>query len=95
MVQPLPGCTRAEGPWRFCVVCDPSGSMEKRESTAPFPGRFYCRDCMLQNPPNYGGYAREGDTVCPGCESEVSRAGHSHWLSLEQLPREHRWDWER
>jgi len=69
--------------------------MERGEASAPFPGRFYCRSCMLASPPCYEGYAQEGDSVCPGCGGLIAETGHSHWLSIEQLPAEMRLEWER
>ena len=104
-VRVVPGGSKDSGPWEFLVVCKAKGRLEGALLTGgedggpitapPYPGRWYCRDCMLPKAPNYAGYNLEGVSVCSGCGKHISECGHAHWVQEREMPVARVKEWKR
>ncbi len=99
------GGSKDSGPWEFLVVCKARGRLEQDLLTSgpdggpitapPYPGRWYCRDCMLPKAPNYAGYNLEGAVHCAGCSKHIAECGHAHWIHERDMPQNKVQDWKR
>ena len=104
-VRPAAGGSKEGGPREFLVVCKAKGRLEERLLTGgveggpvtspPYPGRWYCRNCMLPKAPNYAGYNMEGVSVCAGCGQHIAECGHAHWIHEREMPQNKVMDWKR
>ena len=92
--RPLPGGTRAEGPWEYCVVCHPDGSMEHGTADRHI-GKWRCRNCHLRSPPVWSAYNEADTTFCKECLTALEDCGFCHWVTANMLPESERFEWLR